>query len=691
MANTGLEITLKANSQNFEAALNNAKKVIDSTVVAVDKMETALDSTGASISGFSGVASQSFDKVADSVFAAANAFNAQWEPIVQKAEDDAKKTTVAITTLADRVAKFGGGVRAFSTGVSTAPPALKQVSKNSNEAALALSNLGRIAQDAPFGFIGIANNLNPMLESFQRLKATTGTTGSALKALAGSLVGPAGLGFALSIVSSALVVFGDKLFGSKKQAEEAKSAFDGMLDSAANEALKLRESFALITDANVPLENRKNIIKDLRSEYGVYLKNISDEALLTGQAASAYDLINTAILKKLQLQAAEEKILPLIKEQVDLQFQLNKLQKDGADLRRFIDATTGTGQAASAYDLINNAILKKLQLQAAEEKILPLIKEQVNLQYELNKLQKDGADLRRFIDATTGAKEFKVQADNAIAIRDSNQNLADQLSLQKRIAAVGKEINNLFSSLAPLLPSSERATRGVVVTVNKEKTKEEFVTRLRELSTELAPIPVKIEPFAGVGMDGSITREEANFLSGRSSVLENLNQLIENMDFDKLQEKMRKTADLAINFLAPAFDAAFDAIENGKNVFQAVGEALKQLVIELIKAALQSAIVSLLINSIFPGAGAAFSFGSLFAQIGGLPKFAQGGIVPPGYPNDSYPALLSSNEAVIPLDRLGSMMQTGGSFPAYLPAFELRGDVLRAWYQRAENSYRRRN
>lgn len=630
MANTGLEITLKANSQNFEAALNNAKKVIDSTVVAVDKMETALDSTGASISGFSGVASQSFDKVADSVFAAANAFNAQWEPIVQKAEDDAKKTTVAITTLADRVAKFGGGVRAFSTGVSTAPPALKQVSKNSNEAALALSNLGRIAQDAPFGFIGITNNLNPMLESFQRLKATTGTTGSALKALAGSLVGPAGLGFAVSIVSSALVVFGDKLFGSKKQAEEAKNAFDGMLDSAANEALKLRESFALITDANVPLENRKNIIKDLRSEYGVYLKNISDEALLTGQAASA-------------------------------------------------------------YDLINNAILKKLQLQAAEEKILPLIKEQVNLQYELNKLQKDGADLRRFIDATTGAKEFKVQADNAIAIRDSNQNLADQLSLQKRIAAVGKEINNLFSSLAPLLPSSERATRGVVVTVNKEKTKEEFVTRLRELSTELAPIPVKIEPFAGVGMDGSITREEANFLSGRSSVLENLNQLIENMDFDKLQEKMRKTADLAINFLAPAFDAAFDAIENGKNVFQAVGEALKQLVIELIKAALQSAIVSLLINSIFPGAGSAFSFGSLFAQIGGLPKFAQGGIVPPGYPNDSYPALLSSNEAVIPLDRLGSMMQSGGSFPAYLPAFELRGDVLRAWYQRAENSYRRRN
>ena len=47
-------------------------------------------------------------------------------------------------------------------------------------------------QDAPFGFIGIQNNLNPLLESFQRLKAETGSTGGAFKALSKSLLGPAG-------------------------------------------------------------------------------------------------------------------------------------------------------------------------------------------------------------------------------------------------------------------------------------------------------------------------------------------------------------------------------------------------------------------------------------------------------------------------------------------------------------------
>jgi hypothetical protein len=90
------------------------------------------------------------------------------------------------------------------------------VAKGSNQAAFALTNLGRVAQDAPFGFIGIQNNLNPLLESFQRLKSESGSTGGALKALAGSLMGPAGLGLALSVGSALLLTFGDRLFNTKK-------------------------------------------------------------------------------------------------------------------------------------------------------------------------------------------------------------------------------------------------------------------------------------------------------------------------------------------------------------------------------------------------------------------------------------------------------------------------------------------
>ena len=57
---------------------------------------------------------------------------------------------------------------------------LDKLGKGSNQATMALTNLGRVVQDAPYGFIGIANNINPLLESFQRLKVETGSTKQAL-------------------------------------------------------------------------------------------------------------------------------------------------------------------------------------------------------------------------------------------------------------------------------------------------------------------------------------------------------------------------------------------------------------------------------------------------------------------------------------------------------------------------------
>ena len=89
--------------------------------------------------------------------------------------------------------------------------------KGANSAAFAMQNLGRVAQDAPFGFIGIQNNLNPLLESFARLKQESGSTGGALKALGSSLIGPAGLGIALSLVSAAVYFISNISKGQIKQ------------------------------------------------------------------------------------------------------------------------------------------------------------------------------------------------------------------------------------------------------------------------------------------------------------------------------------------------------------------------------------------------------------------------------------------------------------------------------------------
>src|SRR4051812_26321500 len=76
--------------------------------------------------------------------------------------------------------KTGAQITKFEAVAKRTGTALSSVRPGANEATLSLINLSRVAQDAPYGFIGIANNINPLLESFQRLRASTGTTGGAL-------------------------------------------------------------------------------------------------------------------------------------------------------------------------------------------------------------------------------------------------------------------------------------------------------------------------------------------------------------------------------------------------------------------------------------------------------------------------------------------------------------------------------
>ena len=69
----------------------------------------------------------------------------------------------------------------------------------------ALMQFSRIAQDAPYGIIGIGNNLTATAEAFGYLKQQTGSTGGALKALAGSIMGTGGILLAVSLITILLV------------------------------------------------------------------------------------------------------------------------------------------------------------------------------------------------------------------------------------------------------------------------------------------------------------------------------------------------------------------------------------------------------------------------------------------------------------------------------------------------------
>lgn len=177
--------------------------------------------------------------------------------------------------LGNSLSPAGGAFKNLPRDLDNTNNSLNKVKKSTDVAGQSLTNLGRIAQDAPFGFIGIQNNINPLLESFQRLKAETGSTGAAFKALGSGLLGAGGLGFAVSIVTSLLTVF-------TMNASKTKEAVDQLKDSSKEfkkslndveaqgiaTGIKLQSFVDIARDGNAPLEQRNNALKEANKILG---------------------------------------------------------------------------------------------------------------------------------------------------------------------------------------------------------------------------------------------------------------------------------------------------------------------------------------------------------------------------------------------------------------------------------------
>jgi uncharacterized protein YukE len=94
-----------------------------------------------------------------------------------------------------------GNLKSVGTPAATA---FAKVEDSAKGARIALTNVSQIAQDLPFGFIGIQNNIPGLVQSFTKLSGESGGVVSALKAMGSALIGPAGIFLAFSVVTSGI-------------------------------------------------------------------------------------------------------------------------------------------------------------------------------------------------------------------------------------------------------------------------------------------------------------------------------------------------------------------------------------------------------------------------------------------------------------------------------------------------------
>lgn len=90
-------------------------------------------------------------------------------------------------------------------------------------------------------------------------------------------------------------------------ATSAQKAFNEATESAvagyAKEKVALDELFVSLNDANIKGEERSAIIQQVNDQYGDYLPNLLTEASTAEEIAAAYDLINNALIRKAVTQA----------------------------------------------------------------------------------------------------------------------------------------------------------------------------------------------------------------------------------------------------------------------------------------------------------------------------------------------------------------------------------------------------
>ena len=468
-----------------------------------------------------------------------------------------------------------------------------KLAKPTNSAGYALSNLGRVAQDAPFGFIAIQNNLSPLLESFQSLQVQTGSTKGALKALGSSLLGGAGIGFALSVISSTVTTliqnYGslgnaiDVIFAKNKQAAEATATYNKELEKGQGtigaEIATIDILTKRLTNLQAPYKSRQDAYNELKKVQPDILRGMTEENALSASSVGAI-LANANARKQLLLIKIQENAINKVLDEnagkiLKLENERNKAINEEAAQREKLNALKKTAPEGSdkvrreeiALSFLAQTTAKAREevdkLQKVQDSYISKLDPLVGKIAEINNETQKGIDKSK---AEADAKKTQVKANDDLAASINKVTKAEAAKQAKQTAERNQQ------ALIPNLPVQQAKP-------------------INPLATAGA-----VNPFVGSPIKESLLQEAAAAAAART--------------------EYEKYAASVSTLVAPAIDQLFTSFENGKNIFQALSETIKSLVIDIAKAIVKATILKGITSFIEKGGGAGF-FGGLFNLLGG--------------------------------------------------------------------------
>jgi hypothetical protein len=489
---------------------------------------------------------------------------------LQNVQQQANRTSSSLTNLQRSVTSFGGGVRNtagqlsglsgnmnnLSVSAGTAGNSLRNAAAGSNQAVNSLTNLGRVVQDAPYGFLGIANNLNPLLESFQRLQASTGSTGAALRALGQQLTGPAGVGIALSVVSSLLVVFGKDLFGTSEGLKDAQRSNEEFTQS--------------LTRLSDELDTFRG-----RLDFSVEIKKLDLQIRgLNGAALDVADGLNKISASRADISKTKEGIKPLIDEFNSLKFEGQRVIRVYEAIKKLRAGTATEAEKDLATRTQSNSATRIKDIDDLAIAYQQFFKTFAIGQETLNAVSKDQqVTLNRLV---TLYKTLEKEKRNITQANDELAKSERQLIIDQRRAADEAPLPNIRTGISPIQQSV---------------------------------IPVIIEP----EINPEATPEQKKALTGLFKDFSAPFNVTPVFDAE-LQERLKKQAEEIAKLLNAASESFLTSIGEGigaavsgniKGFGQSILAAIGDLLSQLGKALIKFGIIKTGLDKIFGPAGLA--------------------------------------------------------------------------------------
>lgn len=515
--------------------------------------------------------------------------------------------------------KTQGEVARFNRAIESSNPSFGRLNSATNTANLTLINTGRIFQDLPFGILGVANNINPLIESFQRLSQQAKAAGTSIGSqLLGALKGGGGIGIAFSLLTSALTFatiglagFGRGLFGAKKEAKETSDSLNALANNIVQQAAKLTVLVGAVQNVNTKYGDKQKFLKAINQEYKTYIDNLGLEKITLENIGNAYDRIIESLIRQATVKGLQDEITNAVestaKEIIRLQVEEEKLRL--SNLKR----------VQEEEKTVQDVLLKKKKVVDDEisnnEKVLQsqqnLDRGQDTISDNLSKrIQKDKGVKLDGVFANEQLRQSQVKTQNStINYEEKVKGLTEKLKLQ----------------LAPLLNLVTNFGDLDIKLNNLKSTTERLGESLGDAGDKLPVVDFEIPANIIFTTESvKIGIQEAIEEAGRSGIVPEAEFRVKiRPDLSSLQKSLEELRVESVSSLAEGLGEAFATgdLQNAlKGFVSVIGSGIQSIGKQLIALGFAAEKVKLALASLFNNPFAMIAAGAALVAIGAAVK-----------------------------------------------------------------------